>query len=520
MGSSASLPPVVCHRPHCHGEEQSCSSRAPRHSRRRVLGVATVSFAAAAGWALDGPAMVRSSGSQGLVLSRHSLSHRGAHSGKRRAGGPAGCFASRIGRRLAAQAALLDDGGWDDVDESTEDILKVATSARKKHEYAWKSARANGHQSAFLFETVQSLFPSRFRAEGPGHNGTFVDCTFGRGGHSNEILRYLGADGRLIGFDIDPDAGKAARALEARDSRFRFVSRPFGEIASALKGVEVSGILFDIGVSSPQLDQRNRGFSMNNLDQHATPLDLRMNPDAGVPAVEWLQNVTVEELAWVIRGGWQRDELWADRMAQAIIDHRETVGPYKNMREFCTVAGRTYMSFWAREDDFDHTPAGKDHPAKLLVAAIRAHLNQEASQILRGLAGSFELLPYGGRVVVATFRISEVQDLLQFFHDHEEPDPETASRLKARRLRELYPLLGTELDYAIRMMGDMGISNSERSLNPRTRTGRLFVMEKVPRSARRVKTAPRTARSRFKEPRLQDFPGVYPNYPGLRAAGS
>uniref|UniRef100_UPI003AFA4C66 16S rRNA (cytosine(1402)-N(4))-methyltransferase RsmH n=2 Tax=Pseudomonas TaxID=286 RepID=UPI003AFA4C66 len=169
------------------------------------------------------------------------------------------------------------------------------------------------HITVLLDEAVEAL---ALRAD-----GCYLDGTFGRGGHSRLILSKLGPQGRLLGFDKDPQAIATGQALAAEDGRFVIVQRSFAELGAevAERGLhgKVSGVLLDLGVSSPQLDDPERGFSFLNDG----PLDMRMNPDQGVSAAEFIATAPVEEIARVFKE--YGEERFAGRMARAVVERRE-----------------------------------------------------------------------------------------------------------------------------------------------------------------------------------------------------
>lgn len=407
------------------------------------------------------------------------------------------------------------DDAWSDADSQSEDILRWADEAKLRHERALHVCREVGHETVFLFEVLQHVFPPEMEVEGNKYRGTYVDCTFGRGGHSRGLLRQLAENGQVIAFDVDPNAVNMARDLESQDHRFTFLHRPFGDMLEVLAGIEVTGIIFDIGICSVQVDKKFRGFSLTDLDAVPDrPLDLRMNPSVGIPAADWLGNVSVEELAWVLReyGPDQNSPIIAERVAQSIVDFRDSTGPSTtmNMKDLAEVAGRARLRAVQREEDFEHTSRGRDHPAKLIIHALRVFMNQELVQFEKAIEDAFQILSYNGRAAVACFTVSEQVFVKNFLLKHQEPDAETAKRLSARRLAELYPLAGTSLDYSVKLLGTMTTSPVEVRVNSRARSGRLYIMEKVPRVVKQVKATPRQQNSRFKEPSQLPFGGTDP----------
>jgi len=233
------------------------------------------------------------------------------------------------------------------------------------------------------------------------------------------------------------------------------------------------------------------------------PVDLRMNPSAGVPASEWIAGASVEELAWVLYtyGADCEDPVLAERTAQAIIDEQTRRGrPFTSMRDFADVVMRSRAKIDGFEDT--HTMYGKDHPARLTLQALRLYVNQELEELRSAMEGAFELLVPGGRCVACTFKRKEMDVVRKFVIEHEEPDEETVSRIKEpRRLRELYPLLGTDLEYSVQLLGrPLQPASAEVSNNKRARSGYMYAMGKAPRTMKKVRRKPRLEKNRLKEP--------------------
>ena len=207
-------------------------------------------------------------------------------------------------------------------------------------------------------------------------DGCYMDGTFGRGGHSRLILQKLGPDGRLLGFDKDPLAIATGEALAAEDGRFVVVQRSFAELGeeAVVRGLDgqVSGILLDLGVSSPQLDDPERGFSFLNDG----PLDMRMNPDAGVSAADWIARADEDEIARVFKD--YGEERFAKRMARAVVQRR-VEQPFTRTADLAKVLT-------------DANPAwekGKN-PATRAFQGIRIFVNNELGDLERGLEAALE----------------------------------------------------------------------------------------------------------------------------------
>lgn len=200
------------------------------------------------------------------------------------------------------------------LDES--DPLQAVQAMRKEDLRRRSHAAEVGHVPVQESESVDAVLGTMM---GTLAEGLYVDGTFGRGGHSRSVLARLAPTGRLRAFDVDPRAIEVARALEEEDSRFKIFHRPFGEMEEALQGEEVDGVLMDLGVSNNQAEDDLR-------ISDDTPLDLRLNPSHGVPAADWLQEVSVEELAWVIYTYGEDDPVISDRIAERVLRHQRQRG--------------------------------------------------------------------------------------------------------------------------------------------------------------------------------------------------
>ncbi|RMS13970.1 Ribosomal RNA small subunit methyltransferase H [Pseudomonas coronafaciens pv. garcae] len=226
------------------------------------------------------------------------------------------------------------------------------------------------HITVLLEEAVEAL---AVRAD-----GCYLDGTFGRGGHSRLILSHLGPDGRLLGFDKDPQAIATGQALAAEDGRIVIVQRSFAELGSEalerdLAG-KVSGILLDLGVSSPQLDDPERGFSFMNDG----PLDMRMDPTRGVSAAEFIASAPAEEIARVFKE--YGEERFAKRMANAVVQRRE-IQPFERTADLAEVL-KVANPAWEK---------GKN-PATRAFQGLRIHVNNELGDLEAGLEAAMEEL--------------------------------------------------------------------------------------------------------------------------------
>ena len=287
-------------------------------------------------------------------------------------------------------------------------------------------------------------------------DGLYVDATFGRGGHARRILERLGPQGLLIAIDRDPQAIAAGRARFAGESRLQLVHGAFGELGALVRAhtprVDCRGVLFDFGVSSPQLDDPARGFSFS----HDGPLDMRMDPTQGLSAAQWLAQAGVEEIRNVIAT--LGEERFAARIAAAIQRERVTQ-PLTRTAQLAAVVSRAVPT---REP-------GR-HPATRTFQALRMHVNDELGQIRRGLEAALALLAPRGRLVAISFHSLEDRLVKQFMRQHSEPDPVLA------RL----PMMPPHAAPPLRRIGSkLKASAAEIGANPRARSAVLRVAERT-----------------------------------------
>jgi 16S rRNA (cytosine1402-N4)-methyltransferase len=284
-------------------------------------------------------------------------------------------------------------------------------------------------------------------------DGTFVDATFGRGGHSRLILERLGPSGRLIAIDRDPEAVAAARAI--RDSRFTPAHARFSELQAtldALRAGEADGVLFDLGVSSPQLDDPQRGFGFRTDG----PLDMRMDPGRGVGAAEWLERADEAEIREVIST--YGEERFAKQIAKAIVAARGR-GPLRRTGEFAAVVAAAVRT---REPG--------QNPATRTFQALRIHLNQELEELSLALPQALAALRHSGRLAVISFHSLEDRIVKNFMRGAARP---TLPERLPVRAREMPPP-------TLRIVGPPRRPGAEEiNANPRARSAVLRVAEKL-----------------------------------------
>lgn len=289
-------------------------------------------------------------------------------------------------------------------------------------------------------------------------DGCYLDGTFGRGGHSRAILSKLGPQGRLFAIDRDPTAIATAVLLKAEDPRFHITHSPFAALATIAEQLHITGaldgILLDLGVSSPQLDDADRGFSF----MRDGPLDMRMDPSSGISAAAWLAEADVEDISFVLRE--YGEEKFAWRIAQAIVAARAE-----------TQITRTAQLAKLISDSVPKSNKEKKHPATRSFQAIRIYINSELEQVNQALQAAMQVLKPGGRLVVISFHSLEDRLVKQFMRRYAKGEPVprgiplTAAQMQQR----------TELT----LIGK-AIMPSEQELeaNPRARSAVLRIAEK------------------------------------------
>ena len=287
-------------------------------------------------------------------------------------------------------------------------------------------------------------------------SGTYVDGTFGRGGHSRLLLRRLAAGGRLFAFDRDPEAARAAASIT--DPRFHFDHTRFSQMGAILaeRGIgRVRGILLDLGVSSPQIDRPERGFSL----RFDGPLDMRMDTSQGETAAGWLARVAPDELTRVIRD--YGEERFAAQIAKAIVARRAAGrAPATTAELAAVVAGAIPVR--------DRRDAAQ-HPATRTFQALRIQLNQELEELALALDRSIDLLASHGRLAVISFHSLEDRLVKRFVERHSRIDPALA-RLPLRESELPRPRLRA----VARVLPDA----AEIAANPRARSAVLRVAER------------------------------------------
>lgn len=289
-------------------------------------------------------------------------------------------------------------------------------------------------------------------------DGIYVDGTYGRGGHARSILEKLGKNGRLIVMDKDPQAIEAARLSIGGDARVTIFHDDYVHMAEKLAEMDmqhgVDGVLLDLGVSSPQLDDADRGFSFQNNG----PLDMRFNPMQGESAAEWLRHADEKQISAVL---WELgEERFARRIARKIVEIRQLQDIEDTQTLSHLISGCVSQT------------RRKKHPATRSFQAIRIHINQELTSIGRLLDSIFDVLKIGGRLLVISFHSLEDRLVKRFFKLHSTP-PKIPRGLPVRDRDLLANIRLRRIGKAIKA------GAQELSLNPRARSAVLRVAERT-----------------------------------------
>lgn len=299
------------------------------------------------------------------------------------------------------------------------------------------------HTTVLLDEAVEGVLARP--------DGVYVDGTFGRGGHSRALLARLAPAGRLIGIDRDPEAVAAAAAIT--DPRFAIVHSGFADMAGRLAAIgvhQVDGVLLDLGVSSPQIDNPERGFSF----RFDGPLDMRMDTTRGESAADFLARADEREIAQVIRD--YGEERFAGQIAKALVARREAGAPLARTDELRELVARAVKT---REP-------GQD-PATRTFQALRIHVNRELEQLEQGLNAALHLLSAGGRLSVISFHSLEDRRVKQFIAAH--------SKAEFDRRAPFAPPPAL----ALKSLGRVMPSAAEVKANPRARSAVLRIAERT-----------------------------------------
>jgi 16S rRNA (cytosine1402-N4)-methyltransferase len=306
---------------------------------------------------------------------------------------------------------------------------------------------SNGHKPVLLDEVIEAL---NIRAD-----GFYIDATFGRGGHSREIIKRLGPKGRLLAFDKDPDAVMSAGHDLVQDDRFEIIKGSFTMLMQHVKRHEVeaqvAGVLFDFGVSSPQLDDAQRGFSF----RFAAPLDMRMNPTEGQSVAEWLNTASESDIANVIYE--YGEERASRRIAKAIVNAR-IEDPVTTTTQLAELVRQIAPS---RKYDI--------HPATKTFQALRIFINRELDEIKEVLPQAVDVLCPGGRLAAISFHSLEDRIVKRFMRDEATP----------KQYPSELPIMPDNDSVRLKLVGKkIRAGKEELTQNPRARSATLRVAER------------------------------------------
>lgn len=305
----------------------------------------------------------------------------------------------------------------------------------------------SAHETVLLAEAVDALVTD------PA--GVYVDGTFGRGGHSRAVLAKLDAGGSLLGLDKDPQAIAAGQDLAALDRRFEIIHGSFADTLELIRSrwpEGVDGVLLDLGVSSPQLDQSERGFSF----LREGPLDMRMNTEAGISAAQWLAIAAEADIAKVLKDF--GEERFAKRMARAVVQER-AIKPIETTLHLAKVIADAHPA-WER---------GK-HPATKAFQAIRIYINNELGDLQQFLDQVLDMLAIGGRLVVISFHSLEDRMVKRFIRHH----------VRGDQLPPNVPVTVDQLNRRLKPVGKaIKASAEEIEGNVRSRSAIMRVAEKI-----------------------------------------
>lgn len=304
------------------------------------------------------------------------------------------------------------------------------------------------HQAVLLQEAIAGL---NIQPE-----GIYIDGTFGRGGHSRLILSQLGEKGRLIGLDQDPEAVAAGQALAQQDQRFQIIHADFASVAQIVSSLgltgQISGFLLDLGVSSPQLDDPDRGFSF----MRDGALDMRMNPTQGESIAQWLKQAKERDIADIIKR--YGEERHAKRIARAIVTERD-IKPFETTAHLADVVSKAHPAW----------EVGK-HPATKTFQALRIFINRELEQVETVLPQSLDILAPQGRLAVISFHSLEDRLVKRFIRESAKGDDFPAN----------LPVTVDMLNPKLKPVGKAVYpTETEMEQNPRARSAVLRIAERL-----------------------------------------
>ena len=303
------------------------------------------------------------------------------------------------------------------------------------------------HATVMLNEAVDALLEDGQGAASTAADGTYVDGTFGRGGHSRLLLSRLSPLGRLIAFDRDPEAVAEANGIE--DGRFTIRHSAFSQM-NEIQGASVAGVLLDLGVSSPQIDSPLRGFSF----RFDGPLDMRMDTTRGESVAQWLETAEVNQIAEVIRE--YGEERFAGPIAKAIVTRRQERGPISTTTELAQLVA-----------DAVKTREQGQNPATRTFQALRIFINAELEELQQALDACLHLLQPGGRLVVISFHSLEDRIVKQFIAKYSKDEYDRRAPFAAPKVMKFMAL------------DRVKPSTAEVAGNPRSRSAIMRVAQRT-----------------------------------------
>ena len=308
-------------------------------------------------------------------------------------------------------------------------------------------AMPHTHQPVLLSPTLDALSPEQ--------GGIYIDATFGRGGHSQRLLQRLSPEGKLIAFDKDPQA-IAYGQQHLSDPRCHLIHAPYNQLGSHIAALgytgQVQGILFDCGVSSPQLDDGDRGFSF----LRDGPLDMRMDTSKGLDAATWINNATEQVIQDVLKT--YGEERFAKSIARAIVTARREKAITSTL-QLANIIAKAHPRW-----EF------KKHPATRSFQGIRIHINNELKELEEALSQSLDVLAMGGRIAVISFHSLEDRIVKTFIKSHSQGQP----------IPKGIPIKGDFIKPKLRSIGKVVVPDLEEiQHNPRARSAKLRIAEKI-----------------------------------------
>ncbi|CAJ1371199.1 unnamed protein product [Effrenium voratum] len=376
------------------------------------------------------------------------------------------CFA--VPRSILQQLApLRQEDGESLEDPAAQDLEVLRREAQESHRGDLRRGASAGHQPLFMMLILGHL---RQVSLGPGINGTFVDCTFGRGGHSRSLLRQISRSSTLYAMDVDQQAVDVALEMARKDQRLKVFKSSYARLAEKVKE-EVQAVLINSGFTTE--DKRNISRGMRK-----GPLDLRFDTQAGVPCWQWLANMTYPQLWKAMFKHSDIAEMLCKRISHELLYEQACLGGrFTSIAQLETAVRRVYPAIQ------DLTTSSRQVGPKRVLGALRRMVNREMEELQEALSQAFQVLRVGGRCLMVCQNKLEATIAINFARDHEEPRPEANLKMDVRRLRNLYPLAGTELPYAVKLLDCARLSRFELTQNPDATPGaQLLVLEKVPRT--------------------------------------